>query len=177
MPRSLLPLIAFVFATTLIVDASFARPSEAFFVKVDSETTTGAAVLESVDGPNNLLDIDPDAGVVSVFYDGLVVQSSISLLPVGTPFTVDGAGTIQPNPLGDPPFIANVDLTASIVGDFSLTFGGTIEPLDFSLIGGPQPVGQTGITITSHRITPEPGSLLLLGLGVIALGARRRRSA
>jgi hypothetical protein len=44
------------------------------------------------------------------------------------------------------------------------------------LSGGDSMTGQGQVTLSNTVVAPEPGSLLLLGLGAAALAARRRRS-
>ena len=64
-------------------------------------------------------------------------------------------------------------------------FSGGLNTLEFNVVNGPDPqdgsVNPTGLRVefTSTDVTPspEPGSLLLMGAGLVAFGAYRRRRA
>ncbi|MAE65199.1 MAG: hypothetical protein CMJ18_13090 [Phycisphaeraceae bacterium] len=136
--------------------------------------------LRSVPNLQNQVQLGVDTA--SVFYHGEVVDSLIPEFQPGTPFTVSGNGSINPNPGSTGSFdteIVALSLTSSLGGGpFPIQFVGARNPLNFTLAPGPlPPAGQTGLFITSHRVTPEPGSLVLLGLGAATLLSSRRRKA
>ena len=154
-----------------------------FHIDVDLQhpSTNQTAQLQSIqNGPvQNLIQFNTDTGETTVQYSGQVRESGISGFDQGAIFDVQGAGNFQPDGQGG--FIANLDLTSSIGGNFQLPLAGTINPLNFNLAGGPVTAPNTPagpILITGHRLTPEPGSLVLLGLGAAAvMGTRRRKAA
>ncbi|MAE65191.1 MAG: hypothetical protein CMJ18_13050 [Phycisphaeraceae bacterium] len=144
-------------------------------VEISDDGGNLVAILQSnPNDPENVIDLTDTTADVN--YNGTVIQSSIALLPQGAPFNVHGGGTIQTQPGTFDTEIVSLSLNSSLGGDFNLQLIGTRDPLDFNLTPGPpQPVGNTGLFISSHRITPEPGSLVLLGLASAGVFGTRRR--
>jgi hypothetical protein len=76
------------------------------------------------------------------------------------------------------PFDVNVDgetlSYSAAAGTETVTFGRSVSGLQW--IGGLADAGEGGITSLSYTEAPEPGSLPLAGIGIVALLAFRRRS-
>ncbi|MAE64752.1 MAG: hypothetical protein CMJ18_10840 [Phycisphaeraceae bacterium] len=92
------------------------------------------------------------------------------------PIRVDATGTLS--------LLADVDLVSPVAGPFSLRLRGSADvddngqinanSINFGLFGGAQPAGSSGLFVVGHGISPEPGSLVLLSLGSLAVAFRRR---
>lgn len=80
-------------------------------------------------------------------------------------------------PIGAPGFSTACDpfSTASAVV-FTLANGVLGATVSFFLSGGDSMIGSGQVTLSNTVVAPEPGSLLLFGLGAGAVAARRRRS-
>ncbi|MAE65193.1 MAG: hypothetical protein CMJ18_13060 [Phycisphaeraceae bacterium] len=184
-------LSAAIAACTFMSGTAFGQVAPAlilFEVHVDVDVegpNDQTARLQSIPIDSEFVSIDLDTGATSVRYGGVVAESTFTQGPLlqGAFFTVDGNGVIQPGPPGGPPLIADLDLVSTLGGPFQLTLGGDADLntgfLDFSLLGPPALVPSLpGVSIVGHRITPEPGSLVLLGLATAAtVCARGRRCA
>ena len=171
---------ASVLALTLMVGTAQAQVFHPVFVDVLIGDAQGnfVAQLQSVDDGQGFVDLGTDTATVN--YNGRVVESNApTFLPPGAPFNVSGNGSIQRTGTFDTEIVA-LSLVSTIGGPFDLNLIGSRGPgLNFVLDGPPAPIPNApGLFITSHRITPEPGSMVLLGLGAAAvLGTRRRKAA
>ena len=102
------------------------------------------------------------------------VGDLLSACPIGSP----GARTLASLGSGDPlPAIDPVaGFSESIVADIQYT---AIFALDFAVKNdfGPTTLSLDGFTLTAGAVVPEPGTALLLSVGLLGICAARRRNA
>ncbi len=182
-------------ALTLMAGTAFGQTipiMQVFEINATAQDAAGnLAHLQSIPSQDQFISLNPATGETSVQYSGQVLSSTIGALPTGAFFevTTPDPGFVRPNPNPNgPPLLVDISPVSSLGGPFSLQLAGTaVLPtlnnpngfIDFSLVPGTVGVApQIGVSIIGHRITPEPGSLVLLGLGAAAvMGARRRKAA
>lgn len=118
--------------------------------------------------------LDPDAGVPPIARLSLI-DDCVSPRPgPGTPKPCDGLRPLATfDILATAPgmlsiALANDAVASSPVGDDDIPISGIDSP---GILGE----GFQGLTVVTVEITPEPGTALLLGTGLFALGVRRRR--
>ena len=188
--KSLIVSVTTIALMLMVSSAQVQAAIDSFFdisvsVQIDTPDGQGSASIASIPSPNNVVTVDGNQ--TSVQYLARIVDSTIPELDPGIgPFTVSGNGTIQPNTAGGPPLLVDIALNSPVGGQFNLLLGGDFSSggPDFSLFpaGQGQLVQPTNfpapVIFRSHRITPEPGSMVLLGLGAAAvMGTRRRKAA
>ena len=194
MPKLVVRLLVLLAASILISGNAQASPIEVIFDATVTEDATGALGIGA-------------AFSVSLFFDDATLNEDVApnylatgspgtlstflIIPViGAVFDVTGTGSTSWEANGE------IDLTAALPGVFlplSITTIGTgmtsgqIAPdyssltsgeivVDVSVLQGGLP-GFVKADIDSIQIVPEPSAALLLGLGLVGLGAARRRNA
>ena len=126
--------------------------------QIDFGGPAGGIPLASAVPPNN--NIDPGVVLMATFISGLT--------PAGAPF-VDFSNALNG------PVIATVDLVANTTGVFNLA--AFFSPDDGFDVNGADIQDQVGLNGVAVTVVPEPGTALLMGLGLAGLAAAGRRQA
>lgn len=140
---------------------------------VDTSTGNASGLALIADAPLNL------STSAFSFVPGVLDQPTVASFTDGNPFApisdftaiIDwGDGTISPGTITAGPgnFQVSAGHTYASAGDFSVT-------VNVDDVGGSTASGQ--LTATSPTATPEPGPLVLTGLGMVTLLWRRARQA
>ena len=158
----------------------FGAVSDTFIGAVTGPTTTGGITPTLFEDALNTVDFGNPGATISVQLTGLDIGTSYDVQFFFNDERFEGAFT----PTGGQPRAVNIDDGAGTTFELDNTqfvtgtFVATDTTQDFAITGGTNDIGDFGPHInlvTFAETVPEPSSALLLGLGGLALGLRRRR--
>jgi hypothetical protein len=168
------PARADVFLSFTFAAVNFGENPATFFFVFNTPYVTGPFDTLSTEFSTTVTDLD-DSGAAAVNpsdASGFMLVPNIDAAAVLAAALGAGCAPIDVPGFTLPcdPFSTTSVAVATLANGF---FGATVS---FVLSGGDSISGEGKLTMSNAVVAPEPGSLLLLGLGAAAVAARRRRS-